>query len=120
MSSSRPATRFKDIIRHIDLAESYVGEFRNIEAFQDDMNTALAVERCIAIISEAAVKLGQDAETLAPDIPWKDIRGMGNIIRHDYDGVDAKIIWDTIHDYFPSLRKACIKALSQIGEGETS
>lgn len=37
------------------------------------------------------------AETLIPDQPWSDIRGIGNIIRHEYDSVDPLIIWNIIN-----------------------
>ena len=45
--------------------------------FLADAKTLDAVERCLARISEAAIKLGADAERLCPQIPWRDIRGIG-------------------------------------------
>ena len=42
-------------------------------------------ERCLARISEAAVKLGPFAPDLLPKHDWTGIRGIGNLLRHDYD-----------------------------------
>ncbi len=32
--------------------------------------------------------------------------GMRNRIVHDYEGIQMKVIWDTITDDFPALRQA--------------
>lgn len=55
-------------------------------------------------ISEAAVKLGKLAEDLAPEQPWKDIRGLGNRLRHDYPNVLQEMIWQIIREHLPGLR----------------
>jgi len=64
-----------------------------------------AVERCIARISEAAVKLDVLAETELPGHAWSDMRGIGNILRHAYDHVDATVIWQIVSIYLPALMR---------------
>ena len=46
-----------------------------------------------------------------PGIPWRDIRGFGNWLRHQYDGVDVEMVWNTIQQDFPLLKAAAGKAL---------
>jgi len=41
-------------------------------------------------ISEAAARLGEDAEKLCPGAPWRDIRGIWNWLRHQYDRIDLE------------------------------
>lgn len=65
------------------------------------------------IISEAAVRLKEDAELHCPGVPWRDIRGSGNWLRHQYDSVDLETIWNTIMDDLPPLKAAVEKALAQ-------
>ena len=60
----------------------------------------------LLIISEAARRLGNEAETLAPDQPWQSIRSLGNVLRHAYDGVDPSIIWKIVQDDLAGLRRA--------------
>lgn len=84
------------------------------KAFVANDLVADAVERCLSRISEAARKLGRPAETLVPDQPWGKIRGLGNLLRHDYDIVLRSILWEIISDNLPSLRSACRKALSDL------
>jgi uncharacterized protein with HEPN domain len=40
-------------------------------------------------ISEPASKLGPQAEDLCPEIPWAQIRGVGNRLRHEYDRISS-------------------------------
>ena len=65
----------------------------NSEAFRSDPRTVAAVERKLLVISEAAIRLGDQAEVLCPGLPWRDIRGIGNWLRHQYDRVDVDSIW---------------------------
>jgi uncharacterized protein with HEPN domain len=47
-----------------------------------------------------------------PDIPWEDIRGIGNILRHGYDKVDDRIIWTVIERHLAPL-EATLRELSE-------
>ena len=84
MPSNKPLGRFGDIIYNIDAIGRHIGGYDE-PAFTADDKTVDAVERCLARLSEAAVKLGPLAEQLEPDIPWGNIRGYGNYLRHEYD-----------------------------------
>ena len=39
------------------------------------------------------------------------MRGLGNFLRHSYDRVDTKLVWDTVKEDVPALRAACERAL---------
>jgi uncharacterized protein with HEPN domain len=64
------------------------------------------VERKLQIISEAAIRLAEDAERLCPGLPWRDIRGIGNQLRHAYERIDLSTIWNTVVDDLPALKAA--------------
>ncbi len=64
----------------------------DFEAFRSSHITIAAVERKLLLIAEAGVRLRQDAPALCPDQPWRNIRGMGNWLRHDYDRVDLSFV----------------------------
>lgn len=81
-------------------------------AFRADAKTVAAVERKLQVISEAAIWLGDQAEVLCPGLPWRDIRGIGNWLRHQYDRVDVEAIWRTVIDELPPLQGAVTRALS--------
>lgn len=71
-----------------------------------------AVERKLQIVSEAAVRLGNEAEKLVPSQPWRDIRGMGNHLRHAYERIDLETIWNAVTDDLPELKKAVVTVIS--------
>ncbi len=84
----------------------------DLHAYLRDAKTQAAVERKMLVISEAAVRLREDVDTLVPGVPWPDIRGIGNWLRHEYDRVNVETVWNTIHDDLPPLKAAVEKALS--------
>lgn len=87
----------------------------DLDSFRFDSKTQAAVERKMLIISEAAIRLKENAETLCPAVPWRDIRGIGNWLRHQYDRVEIETIWNTIQQDLPSLKAAIEKALDRAG-----
>ena len=79
MPSKSPARRLLDIVENAAFIASYIDGLDE-KAFRGDRMRRDAVERCLQRISEAAVKLGGDAEMLLPSQPWKQIRSLGNVI----------------------------------------
>ena len=113
MPSENPEQRFEDIIENISRIEKYTSGVGR-EVFLADLMRMDAVERCLSRISEAAVKLGDVAEKLAPNEEWANIRGFGNHLRHGYDGVDPELIWLIVVDDLPGLKAACEEITSRI------
>ncbi len=70
----------------------------------DDTRTLYAVTRCLEIISEASRRIPTELKKRYPSIAWKDIAGAGNIYRHDYEDVAAKLVWDTVQLALSPLR----------------
>ena len=67
-----------------------------------------AVERGIEVISEASRHLDRDLKAIHKDVRWQDIAGIGNFLRHDYQRVDAVIIWRAVKDDLPALKEALL------------
>ncbi len=102
-----------DIERHIGLAFEFSAGFK-YEAFRSDARTLYAVTRCLEIISEASRRLPEDLKARHPNIPWKNIAGAGNIYRHEYEDVDARLIWDTIQLALPPLQTVIAEEVERI------
>jgi uncharacterized protein with HEPN domain len=79
---------------------------KSFRDYRNDLLLRLAVERCIEIISEASRSIPEEFKAEHPDIPWKDIAGIGNVMRHDYDNVRDDIIWDIVEKHLDALREA--------------
>ncbi len=76
-----------------------------LSAFLADEKTCLAVIRCIEVIGEAAGKLDDNIRAHYPEIPWKSVANMRNILIHNYAGVDLEKVWDTVMKDIPELLK---------------
>ena len=74
-------------------------EFRKNELVQD------AIIRNIEIIGEASKKISSQTKKLHFEVPWKEIAGMRDKLIHDYLGVDVKVVWETIKEDIPALKK---------------
>jgi len=112
--SKDPTQRFEDIFSNIAMIEAFTAGM-NLEGFAGDLKTSNAVERCLERISEAAKRLEGKAETLCPEIPWPQVRALGNMLRHEYDRIDVVRIWLLIEDNLPPLKAAVERVLKSGG-----
>jgi len=99
--------RFRHIVDAIDEIAKFT-KGMTFDQYCNDTMVSYAVERALLIVAEAATALGADAEALCPHIPWREIRGLGNQLRHAYDGVDPSVLWEIIQDDLPKLRATCL------------
>lgn len=65
-----------------------------------------AVERGLEIISEASRHVPADLKALAPDIPWRQIAAIGNLLRHEYQRADVAATWNIIDEHLGPLAGA--------------
>ncbi|MBI5766691.1 MAG: DUF86 domain-containing protein [Verrucomicrobia bacterium] len=73
------------------------------EAFMANAEKQDAVLRRFEIIGEAASRLSPETQTLFPGLPFRAMRGMRNIIAHDYGEVDLELVWQTATTDLQSL-----------------
>jgi uncharacterized protein with HEPN domain len=83
---------------HTRLIASYIEDTTETD-FRTDKQKQDAVIRRIEIIGEATAHLTDQTRKTIPDLPFRKIRGMRNIIAHDYANVVLKIVWEvaTLH-----------------------
>ena len=108
MTSSKPATRYREIRRNIEKIKDYLARGGGVEQVLADQGMPYdAVRMCFLEISEAAAKLHE------PDIPWNAIRGFGNHLRHSYDEIDLNAIERAVAD-IDRLDAACSRAIARL------
>lgn len=62
------------------------------------------IVRNLEIIGEAAKNIPVEVRKKYPEIEWKKIAGLRNILAHEYFGIDVEIIWDIIRNEIPVLK----------------
>lgn len=95
MKERTPLARLQDILTNISNANLFI-EGKSLSGFKSDTFLRLAVERALEIISEASRHIPDVAKARYPDIPWQDIKSIGNVLRHDYQRLDSELIWKTV------------------------
>ncbi len=91
-----------DIKESIELILEYVkdtsqNEFKNNQEKQD------AVVNRMNVIGEASKNLSQEIRDNYPDIPWKRMAGMRDVLIHQYHGIDLEVVWQTINQDLPEV-----------------
>ena len=93
-----------DILESIDDINDFVAGM-NFEAFANDKKTVKAVIRSLEVIGEAVNKLPENIRRQYSESPWQEMVGMRNRLIHEYFGVDLNIVWQTIVEDLPSLKR---------------
>lgn len=96
--------RIEDILDSIQHILDYT-EGMDFLTWGSDQKTVDAVVRNFEIIGEAANHIPPEIQSRFPDIPWVPMRGIRNILIHEYFGVDEEVIWETIQNDLPALQE---------------
>jgi uncharacterized protein with HEPN domain len=75
-----------------------------------------AIERAAQIVSEAAKALPQDLLARHGDAPWASIVGIGNILRHEYQRLDDRLIWEIATVHLPALEPIVKRMITEFND----
>lgn len=80
----------------------------DFNSFQATWHLQKATERGLEIISEASRHIPVDVKALDTGVPWAEIAGIGNVLRHDYQRVEALIIWNIVQEHLDLLEQVVL------------
>ena len=105
----------ENIIRYCKKIRDAVDRFGNDEwEFNADPQFHDVCSFYITQIGESAGDLSQDIFEKYPDIHWKGLVGMRNVIAHGYHGIDIARVWLTVVEEVPVLKETCEKILKEL------
>lgn len=103
----------------IDMLQ-FVRELRSLAAgltaleFTGNRILCLAVEKLFINLGEAAYRVGDERAKTMPDVSWRQITGLRNILAHGYEQVAHEVLFKTITDDLPALETALARWVSAI------
>lgn len=99
------------MISLIEKIQSYISGL-DYDAF---IKNEMIMEACafnLSQLGELSHKMEEDFQNNNSDIPWKAIYGLRNKIIHEYDGINLKVVWETIIEDLPLLAEQ-LKRIAQ-------
>ena len=101
--TKRNEVYFRDIIESIDIIKDYTQD-KGINDFSNDQLLQDGVIRRLEIIGEAVKKIDPNLKAKYPNIKWRQIAGMRDVLIHDYFGVNIKRVWNVIESDLDNLK----------------
>jgi uncharacterized protein with HEPN domain len=94
--------RVEDILAAAERAIGYTASMDRAN-FLADQRTIDAVARCVEIIGEASRFVPDEICAVHPAVPWRLMRGMRNVLAHEYFGVTDETLWKTVREDLPAI-----------------
>ena len=117
LRNKRDINAINHIIEYCDDIAKAVNDFgKDISIFENNKIYKNAVSMCILQIGELVGILSDDLKTENNDVAWKEIRGMRNVIVHDYGNVRLDVTWETVINDIPLLKEQCVKIIADSAE----
>ena len=112
--------RDTQILEHVidyceDIEETLEKYGDSYEIFSNDKGYQYILSFCIIQIGELVNTLSSELRSkTVKEINWREIKGMRNIVVHQYRSVNRQILWDTVHDDIPLLKSFCEKHIEDV------
>jgi len=113
MSERDPCLFLNDMLEAISRIEEYT-EGYDFEDFINDRKTVDAVLRNLEIIGEASRYVPDEIRSTYPNVPWRRVVGLRNVVIHHYFGVDLGIVWTIIRLQLPELKESVEKIIKEL------
>ena len=101
----------QDILDSVTKLEEYINPIDK-HSFYENSQIQDAVIRRLEIIGEAVKNIDQDIKDIYPEIPWKQIAGMRDVLAHEYFGVNLERTWKTVKEDIPDLKAKVLRIKS--------
>jgi uncharacterized protein with HEPN domain len=109
----RPALRaILEAIAGIEVATAG----KSLQDYSADWLLRHGVQRGIEIISESVRRIPSSLLDQQPQIPWAQIAGIGNVLRHEYHRVSDTVIWNVVQQHLPPLKNAVLAIDAELME----
>ena len=73
-----------------------------------------AVERCLGIVAEASRHIPPGLRARHPDVPWRDVVAVGDVLRYGYDQVVDARVWEIVTRDLQPLKAAVETMLREV------
>ena len=102
------------ILKYCSEIEAAHDDFgRSFDRFCSSSTYRNAVAMCRLQIGELTNKLSEEFKSTHQQIPWRAIRGMRNVVAHEYGKIDVETVWETAENGTRELMEFCQQELTE-------
>ncbi len=119
--SDRDAQVLERIEKYCEEIEHAHREYHyDYETFCNNPTYRNAVALCLMQIGELTNKLSVEFKDTYTQIPWRAIRGMRNVVAHEYGKIDVETVWETAESGTQDLKRFCQQFMAQSTSSDIS
>ncbi len=108
--------RVAHMLEAIAAIETYTAGLE-LDGYAGNRLIADAVERNLERVSEASRHVPDEVKSQFPEVPWRQVADIGNVLRHAYDGVSDRRVFLTVRSDLPALKSVLERLLSECDTG---
>ncbi len=105
--------RIEHMIETADLLLQFAANLTEAE-YAASLEKQYAMKFAFVMLGEDAARISEEIQNKYPDIPWREIKGLRNIVAHAYNKTDGEIIWDTVSRDIEPLRQQLLQIKSDL------
>ena len=106
----------EDILEAVEKINVYT-QGQSLKTLLEDPLRTDALVFNLLVIGEAAGQIPKDFRLNYPDVPWRQIVGLRNVIAHQYFQIDLEIVWDVVENELEPLERTVRVMLNDLAQG---
>ncbi len=97
--SQRDRHRLEDLVESAETGARLIARGR--KAYDEDEMLRLAAESVIHRLGEAVNRLSDEVIAANPQVQWRGMKGMRNVVAHEYGAIDHNLVWNSLANHLP-------------------
>ena len=112
-----PRVYLEDMLEGIRRIRSYA-HGRSFEDFERDELVVDGIVRNLEVLGEAAKQTPDELKKTHPEVDWRKIAGLRDVLIHQYFGIDLVIVWDIVQNKLPALEFEVRRILQELPQSD--